>query len=147
MPLVSGTELGPYEILAAIGAGGGGDAYRARDGTPKRDDPERVSGFQGETQVPATLNHSNIASIYEIEEASSSHFLVREFVDGENAGPIKARCAACQEALQFAKEICEALEAARGKKIVHRDLEPARISAPRKNRLRNRLVFRRASLC
>ena len=88
MPLVSGTELGPYEILAAIGAGGTGEAYRARDRKLKRDlaamvlpdefslDPERVPRFQREAQAPAPLNHSQIAFIYEIEETSSSRFPV-----------------------------------------------------------------------
>ena len=87
MPLVSGTELGPYGILAAIGAGGAGDACRARGGKPKRDgaarvlpdeysrDPDSVSGFP--------LNHSKIASVYEIEEASGSRLPVGGLVDGE----------------------------------------------------------------
>jgi len=76
MPLVSGTKLGPYEILALIGAGGMGEVYRARDGRPKRDvalkvlpqafvnDPQRMARFEREAQLLAALNHPNIGSIY-----------------------------------------------------------------------------------
>ena len=97
MPLVSGTELGPYGILAAIGAGGAGDACRARGGKPRRDgaarvlpdeysrDPDSVSGFQ--------LDHSKIASIYEIEEAGGSRLPEGGLVDGETLADRLKRCA------------------------------------------------------
>src|SRR6202521_627535 len=97
MPLSAGTHLGPYEILAPIGAGGMGEVYRARDTKLKRDvalkvlpeaferDPLLMMRFQREAEVLASLNHPNIAIIYGVEE----HALVMEFVEGESPqGPM-----------------------------------------------------------
>src|SRR6266849_3402007 len=95
MPRSVGDKLGPYEILASIGAGGMAEVYRARDTKLKRDvaikvlpdefsrDPERVARFQREAEVLASLNHPNIATIYGLEEAHDSRFLVLELVEGE----------------------------------------------------------------
>src|SRR5271163_799523 len=96
MMLAAGTKLGPYEILAPIGAGGMGEVYRARDTKLKRDvalkvlpeafaqDPERMLRFQREAEVLASLNHPNIAQIYGIEDRA----LIMELVDGETVkGP------------------------------------------------------------
>jgi len=91
-------------------------------------DPDRVSRFQREAEVLASLNHSNIAAIYDLEEAEGSRFLVLEFVEGETLaerigrGPIPV-----EEALNIARNISEALEAAHEKGITHRDLKPANI--------------------
>jgi eukaryotic-like serine/threonine-protein kinase len=94
MALSIGTELGPYEILAAIGAGGMGGVYRARDSKLGRDvalkvlpqaferDAERLARLQREAKVLASLNHSNIASIYGLEDTGSTHALVMELVEG-----------------------------------------------------------------
>ncbi len=94
MPLTSGTRLGPYEIVAAIGAGGMGEVYRARDTKLNRDvalkvlpssvanDPERLARFRREAQVLAALNHPNIAHIHGLEDASSAPALVMELVGG-----------------------------------------------------------------
>lgn len=94
MSLAAGTKLGPYEILAPLGAGGMGEVYRARDAKLGRDvalkvlppafssDPQRMARFQREAQVLASLNHPNIASIYGFEESSSVHALVMELVEG-----------------------------------------------------------------
>ncbi len=97
MPLSVGTRLGPYEILAPIGAGGIGEVYKARDTKLKRDvalkvlpeafanDSERMARFQREAEVLAALNHTNIAQIYGVEDRA----LVMELVDGETlAGPL-----------------------------------------------------------
>ena len=131
MPLSAGTRLGPYEILAPIGAGGMGEVYRARDTKLDRDvaikvlpaafaqDPERLARFEREAKVLASLNHPNIAQIYGIEERA----LVMELVDGETLkGPLPL-----DTALNYARQIADALEAAHEKGIIHRDLKPANI--------------------
>jgi Tol biopolymer transport system component/predicted Ser/Thr protein kinase len=131
MPLSVGTRLGSYEILAPIGAGGMGEVYRARDTKLKREvalkvlpdsfarDPERMARFQREAEVLASLNHPNIAAIYGVEERA----LVMELVAGETLkGPLPL-----DTALNYAKQIAEALEAAHEKGIIHRDLKPANI--------------------
>src|SRR5579862_7855021 len=96
MPLSAGTRLGPYEILAQIGAGGMGEVYRARDTKLKRDvalkvlpevfarDPERMARFQREAEVLASLNHPNIAAIYGLAESESARALVMEMVEGDS---------------------------------------------------------------
>src|SRR5262245_17027261 len=140
MALSPGTRLGPYEISAAIGAGGMGEVYRARDTRLKRDvalkilpesfatDPERLARFQREAEVLASLNHPNIASIHGLEESNGVRALVMELVDGDTLadqiarGPIPV-----DEALPIAKQIAEGLEAAHEQGIIHRDLKPANI--------------------
>jgi serine/threonine-protein kinase len=141
MPLSAGARLGPYEIIAPLGAGGMGEVYRATDTKLGRDvalkilpasftsDPERVARFRREAQVLASLNHSHIAQIYGLDEAGGTQFLVLELVDGESLdtriarGPIPV-----EEALGIAGQIAEALEAAHEKGIIHRDLKPANIA-------------------
>src|ERR1700736_2095041 len=131
MILEPGVRVGPYEILAPIGAGGMGEVYRARDTKLKRDvalkvlpeafarDRERMARFQREAEVLAALNHPNIAAIYGVEERA----LVMELVEGETLkGPLPV-----ETALNYARQIAEALEAAHEKGIVHRDLKPANI--------------------
>ena len=140
MTLSVGTKLGPYEILAAIGAGGMGEVYRARDSKLGRDvalkvlpeafarDAERMARFQREAQVLASLNHPNIASIYGLEDSGATHALVMELVEGPTlADRIKQGPIPVDEALRIAKQICEALEYAHERGIVHRDLKPANI--------------------
>src|SRR5207302_11291968 len=132
--------LGPYEIVSAIGAGGMGEVYRARDTKLGRDvalkvipdtfalDPDRLARFQREAQVLASLNHPHIAAIYGFEDSGETHALVLELVEGETLadriarGPIPI-----DEALPIARQICEALEAAHEQSIIHRDLKPANI--------------------
>ena len=138
MTLAVGTKLGPYEILAAIGAGGMGEVYRARDAKLGRDvalkvlpeafarDAERMARFQREAKVLASLDHPNIASIYGLEDSSSTHALVMQLVEGPTlADRIKQGPIPVDEALRIAKQICEALEYAHERGIVHRDLKPA----------------------
>jgi serine/threonine-protein kinase len=131
MPLFAGTRLGAYEILASLGAGGMGEVYRAKDTKLEREvaikilpdavanDPERLARFEREARVLAALNHPNIAQIYGVEERA----LVMELVEGETLrGPLPV-----EVALQLARQISEALEAAHEKGIVHRDLKPANV--------------------
>src|SRR5213594_2930187 len=133
MAITIGTQLGSLEILALLGRGGMGEVYRARDTKLKRDvaikilpdefsrDADRVSRFQREAEVLASLNHPNIGTIYDLQEANGSRFLVLELVEGETladriaSGPIPV-----EEAIDIAKSICEALEAAHEKGIIHR---------------------------
>jgi len=131
MTLAAGTRLGPYEILAPLGAGGMGEVYRAKDTKLKRDvalkvlpsavaaDPERLARFQREAEVLAALNHPNIAQIYGVEDQA----LVMELVEGESPkGPMPF-----DEAWKIARQIAAGLDYAHEKGIVHRDLKPANI--------------------
>src|SRR5438132_2379017 len=141
MKLDAGTRLGPYEVQAALGAGGMGEVYRARDTRLGRDvaikilassfvhDADRVARFQREAQVLAALNHPHIAHIYGLEDAGGGLALVMELVDSETLadriahGPIPL-----DEALPIARQIADALEAAHEQGIVHRDLKPSNIN-------------------
>ena len=140
MALSGGTRLGPYEILAAIGSGGMGEVYRARDSKLQRDvalkilptafaaDPERRARFTREAQVLASLNHPHIAQIHGLEESSGVTALVMELVEGPTlADRISRGPVPLDEALPIAKQIAEALEAAHEQGIIHRDLKPANI--------------------
>jgi len=138
--LTPGTRLGTFEILEAIGSGGMGQVYRARDSKLGRDvalkvlpplfadDPERVARFRREAQVLAALNHPHIAHIHGFEDSGKTHALVMELVDGPTladriaAGPLEL-----DEAVPIARQIADGLEAAHEQGIVHRDLKPANI--------------------
>src|SRR5919204_195011 len=135
MTLSAGTRLGAYEIVGALGAGGMGEVYRARDTKLNRDvalkilagefalDPDRLARFRREAQVLASLNHPNIGAIYGFEESNGLHALVLELVDGPTLadriarGPIPV-----DEALAIARQIADAIDAAHDKGIIHRDL-------------------------
>jgi len=140
MTLNPGSRLGPYEILAAIGAGGMGEVYRARDAKLGRDvalkvlpeafagDAERMARFQREAKVLASFNHPNIASIYGLEDSGATHALVMELVEGPTlADRIAVGAIPIDEVPPIAKQICEALEYAHERGIVHRDLKPANV--------------------
>ena len=140
MALSLGTRLGPYEIRSALGAGGMGEVYRARDAKLNREvaikvlpalfasDPERLSRFRREAQILAALNHPNIAHIHGLEDSDGIHALVMELVEGPTIaervvqGPIPL-----PEALPMAKQMAEALAAAHEQGIIHRDLKPANV--------------------
>jgi eukaryotic-like serine/threonine-protein kinase len=135
-----GTKLAHYEITSHLGSGGMGDVYQATDTKLDRSvaikflpeafshDIERVARFEREARVLASLNHSNIAVIFGLEESSERKFLVMELVGGETlAERIKRGPISVDESLQIAKQICEALEAAHEKGIIHRDLKPANV--------------------
>jgi Tol biopolymer transport system component len=149
MPLTIGSQLGSHEITALLGKGGMGEVYRARDLRLKREvaikilpeefsrDADRVSRFQREAEVLASLNHPNIASIYDVQEAQGSRFLVLELVEGDTLAERVARGPlAPAEALTVARQIAEALEAAHEKGIVHRDLKPANVKITPEGRVK-----------
>src|SRR6516162_2141189 len=130
MALSTGTRLGPYEVLAPIGAGGMGEVYRARDSRMGRDVAIKVAAerfsdrFEREVRAVAALNHPNICHIYDV----GPNYLVMELVEGPTlADRIKAGPCSLEEALPIARQIGDALEAAHEKGIVHRDLKPANI--------------------
>ena len=140
MPLGSGSKLGPYEILSAIGAGGMGEVYRARDTTLGRDvavkvlpeafaqDAERLARFEREAKTLASLNHPHIAQIYGLEKSGGVQALVMELIEGEDLSQRIARGPVpLDDALPIARQIAEALEAAHEQGIIHRDLKPANI--------------------
>jgi predicted ATPase len=140
MAIRVGSTLGSYQITARIGSGGMGDVYRARDGKLKREvaikslpdsfarDPKRIGRFQQEAEVLASLNHPNIAAIYDLLEAEGSMYLVLELVEGETlADRLKRGPMTVEEALHLSSQIAAALEAAHELGIVHRDLKPANI--------------------
>jgi len=125
MALSAGTRLGPYEILAPIGAGGMGESYLGRDTRLGREVAVKVSAqefserFEREASAIAALNHPNICHLYDV----GPNYLVMELVEGESPrGPLPL-----EEALRIAHQIANALEAAHEKGIVHRDLKPANI--------------------
>ena len=138
--LVSGAMVGPYCIDRLIGVGGMGDVYKARDTRLRRDvaikmlprgftaDPERRARFEREARLLAALNHPHIAGIHGLEEADGVLALVLELVEGPTlaarlaAGPLPVR-----EAIEIARQVADALEAAHEKGIVHRDLKPTNI--------------------
>jgi serine/threonine protein kinase/Tol biopolymer transport system component len=140
MALTSGAKLGPYEIVAPLGAGGMGEVYRATDLKLGRDialkvilqefaqDAQLMARFQHEAQVLASLNHTNIASLYGLEESGGVRALVMELVEGPTlAERIREGAIPIEEALPIAKQITEALEYAHERGIIHRDLKPANI--------------------
>src|SRR5438034_216907 len=152
MTLAAGTKLGPYGIVAPLGAGGMGEVYRARDARLGRevaikvlpaamaDDAERMARFQREAQMLASLNHPNIASIYGLQDSGAVRALVMELVEGptlaeriatrargDSVGAQQAAPLPLDEALGIAKQIAQALEAAHERGIIHRDLKPANI--------------------
>src|SRR5262245_36028076 len=140
MRLEPGSKIGTYEIVGTLGAGGMGEVYRAHDTRLKRDvaiktlpeefssSSDRIARFQREAEVLASLNHANIAGIYDLQESGDSRFLVLELVEGETLAEVLARGPMpLGQVLRVAIQICEAIEAAHEKNIIHRDLKPANI--------------------
>jgi serine/threonine protein kinase len=141
MPVAVGAQFGPYQIQAALGAGGMGEVFRARDIRLNRDvalkvlprvvaaDQERLARFRREAQLLAALNHPNIAAIYELEEVDGVCALILELVEGPTLaeqitrGPIPL-----DQALVIAKQIAQGLEAAHDQRIIHRDLKPSNVT-------------------
>ena len=149
MGLNPGTKLGPYEIVAAIGAGGMGEVYRAKDTRLGRDvaikvlpvsmakDADRLRRFEQEAQTVAALNHPNILGLYDIGTYEGAPFLVNELLEGEtlrqriDEGPIPTR-----KTVEYALGIALGLAAAHDKEIVHRDLKPENIFLTRDGRVK-----------
>jgi serine/threonine protein kinase len=140
MPLPGGTRLGPYEITCAIGSGGMGDVYKARDTRLERDvavkvlpesltsDPDAVARFQREARAVAALSHPNIVGIFDIGSESGTWFVVTELLEGMTlreylaSGGLEAA-----DASRIAREIARGLAGAHEKGIVHRDLKPENV--------------------
>jgi eukaryotic-like serine/threonine-protein kinase len=144
-----GSRLGPYEIVAPIGAGGMGEVWRARDTRVDRavalkvlpqelfEDDERRARFGREARLLASLNHPGIATLYAFEEISGRHVLSMELIEGEGldqriaSGPLPL-----EEYLSLGRQVAEALAAAHDKGVVHRDLKPANILVTREGRVK-----------
>src|SRR5262245_2189491 len=135
MSLNPGARFGPYEIVCPLGAGGMGEVYRARDTKLGREvaikalpaalagDAERISRFEREAHLLASLSHPNIATIYGVEESSGATFIVLELVPGRSLADMLRADGALPvaDALAVARQVVDALEAAHAKSIVHRD--------------------------
>ena len=139
LPLIPGNSLGHYQIVGALGAGGMGEVYRAKDSKLGRDvalkilpdavssDPERRARFAREARALAALNHPNIAQIHGFEDGEPSA-LIMELVEGEDLSQrIRRGPITYDEAIAIARQIGEALQAAHDRGIIHRDLKPANI--------------------
>ncbi|MCU1308782.1 MAG: serine/threonine protein kinase [Acidobacteriaceae bacterium] len=140
MTLTSGSKLGPYEVVSAIGAGGMGEVYRAHDARLGRDvalkvlpdnfssDTERLARFEQEARAIATLNHPNIVAVFDIGEHGGTRYIVTELLEGETLRTKLADGALPVRKVQdFALQIAQGLAAAHDKGIVHRDLKPENI--------------------
>jgi eukaryotic-like serine/threonine-protein kinase len=140
MSISPGSRIGPYDVIAPLGEGGMGVVFRGRDSRLQRDvalkllpdnlasDPDRLSRFEREAQMLASLNHANIAQIYGLEQVNSSTCIVMELVDGETlADRLKKGPLSNEEALDCCRQIADALSTAHERGIVHRDLKPANI--------------------
>jgi Tol biopolymer transport system component len=140
LPLPSGTRIGGYEILSLLGAGGMGEVYRARDARLGRDvaikvlspqiaaDADALMRFEREARALASLNHPNIAAIYGVEDTAAHPALILELVDGETLADRIARGPVpVDQAIEYAKQIADALDVAHEAGIVHRDLKPGNI--------------------
>ena len=140
MPLITGARVGHYEILSALGAGGMGEVYRARDTKLGRDvaikilpaaftkNRERLTRFEREARLLAALNHPNIATIHGVEDADGVQALVLELIDGDTLADRIARGPIPPDAaVGIAIQIADAVDAAHQKSIVHRDIKPANI--------------------
>src|SRR5258706_8176476 len=140
MPLTPGTRLGPYEIVAQLGAGGMGEVYKARDTRLDRSvavkvlppnwvaDPERRQRFEREAKAISSLNHPNICALYDVGEQDGMGYLVMEHLEGENLADRLARGPLPpDQLLRYAIEAAGALDQAHRHGVVHRDLKPANI--------------------
>ena len=135
-----GSRVGPYEILAPLGAGGMGEVYRARDTRLGRDvaikvlpaefaaDPERLRRFEKEARATGSLNHPNILVIYDVGTHEGSPYLVEELLEGQTlAQRLRAGRLTVSKSIELAVQIAKGLAAAHEKGIVHRDLKPDNI--------------------
>src|SRR4051812_45389671 len=140
MAIPAGTKLGPYEIVAPVGAGGMGEVYRARDQRLGRDvavkvlpasfsrDAERMRRFEQEARATAALNHPNILAIFDIGTHDGSPYLVTELLEGETLRErMQARALSARKSVEYAQQIARGLVAAHEKGILHRDLKPENI--------------------
>ncbi len=149
MTQAPGTKLGPYEIVALLGAGGMGEVYRARDTRLSRDvaikvlpsafstDVDRLHRFEQEARAAGQLNHPNILSIYDIGVAEGSPFVVSELLEGETLREkLRNGALSPRKAVEYAVQISRGLGAAHGKGVVHRDLKPENLFVTRDARVK-----------
>jgi serine/threonine protein kinase len=137
MPVSAGEKLGPYEILAPLGAGGMGEVYRARDSRLGRDvaikvlpasfaaDPDRLRRFELEARATGMLNHPNILAVYDIGTHEGAPYLVTELLEGDTLRehiPLPRR-----KTIEYAQQVANGLAAAHAKGVTHRDLKPENI--------------------
>ncbi len=140
LTLLSGTRLGPYEILSPLGAGGMGEVYRARDPRLGREvaikvlpkefasDPERIRRFEREARSASALSDPHIVTVYDVGDANGVHYFASELVDGSDLRQLLDRGAlSTKRTLELAEAIATGLAAAHEKGIVHRDLKPENI--------------------
>src|SRR6202162_5299768 len=144
MPLSSGQRLGPYEVLAPLGAGGMGEVYRALDPRLGREiaikvlptelasDPERLKRFEREARAASALSHPNIITVYDVGTTGSVSYMAIELIDGKTLhdlivpGPLPIR-----KLLDIAVQVAEGLAAAHEAGIIHRDLKPPNVMVSR----------------
>jgi Tol biopolymer transport system component len=147
--LSPGSRLGPYEILAPLGAGGMGEVYRARDPRLGRDvaikvlppsysnDPDRLRRFEQEARAAGLLNHPNVTAVYDIGMVDGAPYVVSELLEGET---LRARLAggalAPRRAVDYAIQVAHGLAAAHEKGIVHRDLKPENLFVTKDGRVK-----------
>src|SRR5271168_667516 len=149
MNLTPGSKLGPYEIVAPLGAGGMGEVFRARDTRLKREvaikvlpqaislDSDRLRRFEQEALATAALNHPNILAVFDIGTSDGSPYVVSELLEGETlrerlrSGPVVVR-----KALDYALQIAHGLAAAHEKGIIHRDLKPENLFLTKDGRVK-----------
>ena len=149
MALTSGKIIGPYEIVSALGAGGMGEVYRARDKRLARDvalkilpesfsrDGDRLRRFEQEERAVAALNHPNILAVFDVGQHDGSPFLVSELLEGESLRAVLDRGAMPQrKAIDYGVQVAQGLAAAHEKGIVHRDLKPENIFVTRDARIK-----------
>src|SRR5262250_3415923 len=149
MSLAAGLRLGPYEIVSALGAGGMGEVYRARDARLKRDvaikvlpaafsaDAERLRRFEQEAQAASALNHPNILAIYDIGTDGGAPYIVSELLEGETLrNRLAGGAFSPRRAIAHALQLAQGLAAAHEKGIVHRDLKPENVFITKDGRVK-----------
>jgi serine/threonine protein kinase len=149
MPLSAGTKLGPYEILALIGAGGMGEVYKSRDTRLHRDvavkvlrrsfaeDADRLRRFQIEAHSAGALNHPNVLVVYDIGTHEGSPYLITELLEGESlAERLKRGKLSTAKAIDYARQAASGLAAAHAKGITHRDNKPANLYLTKDGRIK-----------
>src|SRR6201981_2428904 len=140
MPLTNGTKLGPYEVVAPLGAGGMGEVYQARDTRLERSvaikilpkemsaDPVRKQRFEREAKTISSLNHPNICTLHDIGYQDGMDYLVMECIEGETlAKRLEKGALPLEQALKFGAQIADALDKAHRSGVIHRDLKPGNI--------------------
>jgi eukaryotic-like serine/threonine-protein kinase len=159
MRIVAGTSIGPFDIVAIVGAGGMGEVYRARDTRLGRDvaikvlpadvsgDVTRLRRFEQEARAAAALNHSNILAVYDIGQDAGRVYIVTELLDGRTLRALlDAETLSISRAVDLAAQVADGLAAAHGRNIVHRDLKPENIFITSDGRAKI-LDFGLASVC